>query len=269
VSEGIVTPRSRAQCDQGPFSASNFQIKINKQPSPVTPNSYVLLHSPLTGPAVWGRLPTLLREHGYDVIVVNVQDDDEAPFAERYVTRAAAEISAAQPAHPTVFVAHSGAGPLLPPIAGSLPGDQRPPAGYVFLDAGIPGAGNPSRLDLLREEDPHLAADFLNSLEAGARFPAWTVDELADIVPKLDDRIDLVNSLRPRVRDFFTEPLPALGEWPDAPCGYLRTSAAYDHWVRIAEQRGWPVVHRDLGHFAALASPEVTLNTLLELTARM
>src|SRR5215211_1955285 len=69
----------------------HHHTKINKQPGPVTPNSYVLLHSPLTGPAAWGRLPTLLREHGYDVIVVNVQDDDEAPFAERYVTRAAAE----------------------------------------------------------------------------------------------------------------------------------------------------------------------------------
>jgi len=247
----------------------HHHTKINKQPGPVTPNSYVLLHSPLTGPAAWGRLPTLLREHGYDVIVVNVQDDDEAPFAERYVTRASAQISAAQLTPPTVFVAHSGAGPLLPPIAGSLPRDQRPRAGYVFLDAGLPRAVNSSRLDLLREEDPHLAADFLNSLEAGARFPAWTVDELAAIVPNLDDRIDLVNSLRPRGRDFFTEPLPAAGEWPDAPCGYLRTSAAYDYWVRIAEQRGWPVVHRDLGHFAALASPEVTLNTLLELTSRM
>jgi hypothetical protein len=49
----------------------------------VTPNSYVLLHSPLTGPVAWGRLPTLLRERGYDVIVINVQEDDEAPFAER------------------------------------------------------------------------------------------------------------------------------------------------------------------------------------------
>ena len=235
----------------------------------MTPNTYVLLHSPLTGPVGWGRLPTLLRRQGYDVVVINVQDDDEAPFADRYVRRAAAQTSAAISTLRTVFVAHSGAGPLLPAIARSLPDGQRPPAGYVFLDAGIPRAGNPSRLDLLHEEDARLAADFSNSLEAGVRFPAWTVDELADIVPSLDDRIELVHSLRPRVRDFFNEPLPALSEWPDAPCGYLRTSAAYDYWVRVAEQRDWPVVHRDLGHFAALADPKATLNALLELTARM
>jgi hypothetical protein len=235
----------------------------------VTPNSYALLHSPLTGPGAWGQLPILLRESGHGTVVINVHDDDEAPFAERYLTRAAAQISTTQPAPPMIFVAHSGAGPLLPPVAASVSDDQGPPGGYVFLDAGIPRTGNPSRLDLLREEDEGLATEFLDSLEAGARFPMWTVDELTDIVPNLQDRVDLVKSLRPRGRDFFTEPLPPLDDWPDAPCGYLRTSAAYDHWVRVAEQRGWPVVHRDLGHFAALANPEATLNALLELTARM
>jgi hypothetical protein len=235
----------------------------------VTPNSYVLLHSPLTGPVAWGRLPTLLREHKYDVIVINVQDDDEAPFAERYVTLAAAQISVAEPAPPTVFVAHSGAGPLLPPISSTLPRAGRPPGGCVFLDAGIPRTGQPSRLDLLREEDRNLAAEFRDSLDAGARFPTWTVDELADIIPNRDDRIDLVQSLRPRGCDFFTEPLPVFDIWPDAPCGYLRTSAAYDHWTRIAEQHGWPVVRLDLGHFPALANPEATLDALLEVTARL
>lgn len=235
----------------------------------MTPNSYVLLHSPLTGPGAWGQLPIRLRESGYGTVVIDVHDDVEAPFAERYVTRAADQISDIQPAPRMVFVAHSGAGPLLPPIAALLSEDQRPPGGYVFLDAGIPRAGNPSRLDLLREEDGRLAAEFLDSLEAGARFPMWAVDELTDIVPNSQDRVDLVQSLRPRGRDFFTEPLPALDDWPDAPCGYLRTSAAYDHWARVAEQNGWPVVHRELGHFAALANPEATLNALLELTARM
>ena len=228
-----------------------------------------MLHSPLTGPVAWGSLPTLLRERGYDVSVINVQDDGEAPFAERYVRLAAAQISADEPAPPMILVAHSGAGPLLPPVASRLPGACRPPGGYLFLDAGIPRKGQPSRLDLLREEDRNLAAEFRDSLDAGGRFPMWTVDELADLVPNRDDRIDLVRSLRPRSRAFFTEPLPAYDVWPDAPCGYLRMSAAYDYWTRIAEQRGWPVVHRDLGHFPALANPEATLDALLELTARL
>jgi hypothetical protein len=65
----------------------------------VIPSSFVLAHSPLTGPAAWGHLPSLLREQGYDVVVINIQDDDEAPFADRYVAQATAQISAAEP-HP-------------------------------------------------------------------------------------------------------------------------------------------------------------------------
>jgi len=243
----------------------------------VTARSYVLVHSPLTGPVVWGRLPKLLRDRGYEVVVVDVQDDDEAPFAGRFVTRAAAQISAAELGSPAVYVAHSGAGPLLPPITrallpppcGSLSGAAHPIGGYVFLDAGIPRSGQPSRLDLLREEGGGFAATLLESLRAGARFPAWTVDDLADIVPTLDDRIALVRSLRPRGYDFFTEPLPDLRTWPDAPCGYLRTSAAYDSQVHIAEPRGWPIAKLELGHFPALADSHATLRSLLGLTARL
>jgi hypothetical protein len=91
----------------------------------VIPGSYVLAHSPLTGPAAWGTLPSLLREQRYDVVVINVQDDEKAPFADRYVGQSTAQISAAEPAPPTIFVAHSGAGPLLPAITASLPRSYR------------------------------------------------------------------------------------------------------------------------------------------------
>jgi hypothetical protein len=74
----------------------------------VTPGSYVLAHSPLTGHAAWGKLPTLLREQAHEVVVINVQDDDEPPFAERHVMRARIQIGAAELAPPTILVAHSG-----------------------------------------------------------------------------------------------------------------------------------------------------------------
>jgi Alpha/beta hydrolase family len=235
----------------------------------VIPGSYVLVHSPLTGTVAWGRLPELLRGEGYDVVVLDVQDDDESPFADRYVAQAVAQIRDTRPATRSLLVAHSGAGALLPPIAAALRAIDRRVSGYVFLDAVLPLPERPSRLDLLHQEGAAFAAAFADALRAGARFPTWTVDDLADIVPNLDDRVALVESLRPRGHGFFTEPLPEIDGWPDAPCGYLRTSTAYDHWMGVAEHRGWPMVQRDLGHFPALADPEGTLNALLELTARL
>ena len=231
--------------------------------------SYVLVHSPLTGPAAWGQLPDRLRDEQIDVVVVDVDDDDEPPFADGYVRQAVAQIVDAQPAAPIVLLAHSGAGALLPPIAAALHSSDQSTGGYVFLDAVLPLPGQPSRLDLLQEEGGGFAAAFAASLRAGAWFPTWTVDELADIVPDHKERVALVQSLRPRGHDFFSEPLPTTGGWPDAPCGYLRTSAAYDHWVGVAEQLGWPIVARDLGHFAALADPEATRDALLELTGSL
>jgi hypothetical protein len=181
------------------------------------------------------------------------------------VTRAATQIAAAEQATPTIFVAHSGAGPLLPAFTTSLTSS----GGYIFLDAGLPRAGQPSRLDLLREEDEEFAAEFVHALRSGSRFPTWTADDLADLVPDVDDRIALIKSLRPRALDFFSEPLPTLEDWRDGPCGYLRTSAAYDFWLHTAEKLGWPVISRDYGHFPALADPQSTLDALLELAAHL
>ncbi len=52
----------------------------------------VLVHSPLTGPEAWGELPSVLREHGHEVAVVDVRDDDQPPYAARFVARAALQL---------------------------------------------------------------------------------------------------------------------------------------------------------------------------------
>ena len=122
----------------------------------MTPGSYVLAHSPLTGPAAWGKLPTLLREQGHGVVVINVQDDAEPPFAERYLMPASIQIGAAELAPHTILVAHSGAGPLRPLI-------MTPPLELIGLGTtGVrsPGLGATSSWTLA-------------SRDQGSR-PAWT-----------------------------------------------------------------------------------------------
>jgi len=39
----------------------------------------------------------------------------------------------------------------------------------------------------------------------------------------------------------YEEPLPVSKAWPDAPCGYVRTSATYDPFLAAARKKGWPV----------------------------
>ncbi|MGH8970377.1 MAG: hypothetical protein ACRDV1_10560 [Actinomycetes bacterium] len=217
--------------------------------------SIVLAHSPLTGPAAWGRLPQVLHVRGHRVVVLDVTDDDEPPYAARYVARAALQIDAAGVDGPAVLAGHSGAGYLLPQLGATQRAARRGVRGYVFVDAGIPHGRGATRLTLLRTEDPAMAEQLEAMLGDGRRFPEWTAPDLRHLVPDDGERAALVASLRPRGHDFFTEPMPFPVDWPDAPCGYVRLSTAYDVPARVSRSRGWPGVERDAGHFGACADP--------------
>ncbi|HEV3397664.1 MAG TPA: hypothetical protein VG693_00045 [Actinomycetes bacterium] len=229
----------------------------------------VLLHSPLVGVESWGALPGALERGGVAAVAVPVDGDDRPPFAERYVDTAVARVLAAAPREgPLVLVGHRGAGPLLGAVGAGLAARGEPAGGYLFCDAGLPEDGA-TRLDLLAAEDPEMAAAFRAELERGRRFPAWTDAELEPLVPDPAARAALVGSLRPRGLEFFTEPLPAAPGWPDAPCGFLRLSPAYDHWLAAAAARGWPTASLDAGHFHPLADPVAVADALLGLVARL
>lgn len=233
----------------------------------------VLVHSPLTGPEAWGHLPEVLRSRGHEVVVVAVHDDDQPPYASRFVARAALQLRTSAGSRPTVLVGHSGAGYLLPLLGAARRAARAPVAGYVFLDAGLPPSRPASRADQLRREGMDDADEFVAGLAAGGTFPTWTGDDLRELVPDDGLRAALVGSLRPRGLDFFAEALPVAPDWPDAPCGLLRLSPAYDTSARQARQRGWPVLDgpddRPGGHFAALVDPDSVADDLEGLLARM
>jgi hypothetical protein len=237
------------------------------------PGTLVLLHSPLVGVESWGALPAALRRGGAAVLAARVDGDDGPPYAGRYVAQAAARVLAApEPVRPLVLAGHSGAGPLLPAVGASLRAASRAVGGYLFCDAGLPVAQGPpvTRLDLLAREDPAMAAGFRAELAAGGRFPGWSDRDLAPLVPDPAARAALLASLRPRGLDFFTEPLPAPPPgWPDAPCGYLHLTAAYDHWLERAGSLAWPVASLRAGHFHALVDPDGLAAAMRALLARL
>ncbi len=235
-------------------------------------HSFVLAHSPLTGPAAWGELPFALRTAGHQALVLDVADDDAPPYAVRYVAAAAAQIAAARPAAAVVLVAHSGAGYLLPQLGFTQRAARRAVRGYVFLDAGIPAPRPSTRLDLLAGEDAAMADDLATLLAAGGRFPTWSDQELRELIPEHGRRAAVIESLRPRGVDFFTEVLPfPAGEldWPDAPCGLLQTSDGYAGPAASARSRGWPVRARVGGHFAACVDPSGLARDLVAIVEQL
>lgn len=197
----------------------------------MTPGTLVLLHSPLTTASAWGSLPAALG--AYDVVVPEVTGDDRPPYAGRYVAHAALEIAAARVRPPLVLVAHGDAGPLLPPIGAAQRAAHRLVGAYVFLDAELPRPVRAGRSGHTAEEVP-----------AGV-------------------------TLRSRGADFFAEEPPMAPDWPDAPCGYLRTSAGRERQAGQARLRGWPVIEYLVGHFAAAQDPTGTAGALSALMSAL
>ncbi len=228
---------------------------------------FVLVHSPLVGPFTWSAVAGELRRQGVDVVVPALQDDQPppAPLWQQHAASVAGALSNVTPTRSLVLVGHSGAGPLLPAVAEYA---GRPVAAYLFVDAGIPIDGA-SRLDLLHQEDPSLAARLRAHLEAGGHFPEWTADDLAVILPDPSVRRALLAELCPRAGPFWDEPLPVFAGWPDAPCGYLRFTDGYAVPAERAWRAGWVYREMAAGHFHMLVDAPAVADALIDLAGAL
>ena len=223
----------------------------------------ILVHSPLTGPLVWNPAEQELARHGHQAVVPEVTDHPSGvgPLWEQHARSVARSVRRLPAGERPVLVGHSGAGQLLPAIRRF---SERPVRACLFVDAGLPEDGA-SRLDQIRRESPDAAAELEAHLAAGGRFPEWTDEDLREVVPPDGLRRGLLEELRPRPLAYFTEPIPVPGAWPDAPCGYLRLSAAYDPALEAARAMGWPTRSIDAGHFHMMVEPDEVVDELLSL----
>jgi hypothetical protein len=207
-----------------------------------------------------------MRQRGLNVFVPTLRDSPNAhePFWRQHAESVLQALENIPRDIPLIWVAHSGAGPLLPVIRGSLPNPVR---AYVFVDAGIPQL-NASRLDLMKLEDPEWASDFQKELESGGRFPTWSFDDLQDVIPDELMRRQMVADLQPRELDFFTEPIPVFDGWPDARCIYIQFSDAYRQPAAQSRQAGWPIYELNAGHFHMLVDPKIVTNLIVDAVAK-
>lgn len=231
-----------------------------------TRRAYVLIHSPLVGPFTWTLVAEEMRRGGIRALVPALTDSPASnePFWQQHAELVRQALARLSNDLPVTLVAHSGAGPLLPAIAQSIP---NPVHAYVFVDAGIPRA-EASRLDLMQSEDPAWAAEFREDLERGGQFPTWSFEELEEVLPDESLRRGLVAELRPRKLDFFTEPIPVFAGWPDAPCVYIQFSSAYDRPAARARQAGWITEEIPAGHFHMLVDTKAVTSKIVETVGR-
>jgi hypothetical protein len=225
-------------------------------------STFVLVHSPLVGPTTWSLVADELGTRGVSVALPTLHQDERAPYWRLHAEAVAAQVADA--GRPLVLVGHSGACPLLPAIGTAIDATI---SAYVLVDGDLPlapGTGG-SRLDLLREASPALADELAALLAAGGSFPTWGDDDLREEIPDQRLRARVVAEVRPPPPEFWTEQLPAIPGWPEAPCGYLELSPHYAAASTRARDKGWRYRHLRGGHFEMLVRPTDVADAVIEL----
>lgn len=226
--------------------------------------TFVLVHSPLVGPASWASVASQLEARGVATVVPSLMVEPQ-PGCLLWQAGVDAIVEAAADAEPPlVLVAHSGAGVLLPPAGARL----GRPGGYVFVDATLPKARG-TRLAALH---PALRSR-LEGMAEQDMLPPWSEwwgrGALEVLIPDEDVRARFEAELRPVPLALFEEVVPVPARWPDAPCGYLRLSPAYTEEEAEAARRGWLVTHLDGTHLEPLLRPAAVARSLLSVVTRM
>jgi hypothetical protein len=223
----------------------------------------LLVPSPLVGPATWDLVAENLAERGYEVKVPDLTATVAAQPP--YCQRQAEVIASSASGPPSIFIGHSGAGPLLA-AAGALAGQA---SGYIFADAGLPIPGH----TWMETVPPGLASQVRKMADAQGWLPPWPYwwgDEvLAELIPEPDQRRRFAAGCPPLPLVMFEETHPAVPGWPDAPSGYLQLSEAYHDQAEMARDLGWPVILRDSHHLAPLTDPGMVAESLHELIDRL
>lgn len=220
--------------------------------------TFLLLHPPLLGPAVWAPGAAALTAAGHRAVVPDLRPALDPPpgWYDRAATLATLAAQSAAGVPDLVVAAHSGAGVVLPVVA-----DRVGATAAVFVDAMLPGKPTSDRLK-----------GFLAGLpQTGGRLPRWSdwwgpeamAEEVPD--PELRARIEADQPRLPLA--FWDERVPVPASWPPPRVGYLRLSPAYDAEAAAAAEQGWPVrslpgLHLDLASRPAEVAAElVTLAT--------
>lgn len=200
--------------------------------------AYLLVPSPLLGPATWAPVAELL-----DGRVVTV--DDVAPGL-----------------RDVVLVVHSNAGLYAPLLAARL--DAR---ATVYVDAALPGDGPDTALA------PPRFLDFLETLAGDdGVLPPWTHwwedDDVRDLFPDPATRAS-VEAEQPRLPlSYFTSRVPLPAGWADRPSAYLAFGETYAEETTFARARGWPVTVLPGRHLHQLVAPAEVAATIADLATR-
>jgi len=220
---------------------------------------FVLVHGSTQSPAGWDRLADALGTHGHHVTAVDLTPGRSEWTVADYAGQAAAQ--AGEPAGRRVVVGHSGAGVLLPAIAGAT---QASAAVWLAAYVSDLAAGHSMAQDVAAHRDAIFHADWLgvdptSDPDLAARFlfhdcdpptRQWALSTLRLFNPGPAVYQDLPRPLPPGITPAFILP--------------TRDRTLRPEWMRQAARQRLHTepVELDAGHCPHVSQPETVAHIL-------
>lgn len=217
---------------------------------------FVLLPSPLLGPATWRPVEAWLREHGHEATTVDYGPGPRTPAS----VMAAVLGAAAAASRPVVLVPHSNAGLYAPELARRLGASCT-----VYVDAALPDAVDEDSETSLA---PGAFLDFLRGLTAeDGRLPPWTRwwPDIGALFPDARTRAAVEREQSRLPLAYFTTRVAVPARWSERPAAYLAFGETYADESRFAQDSAWPTLHLDGGHLHQLWAPADVGAAIVEL----
>ena len=221
---------------------------------------FVLVHSPLVGPATWSWVAEELQQRRHRVVVPSLE---EAGVSGGWQACVGTVVRAVPVDEHAVLVGHSGAGALLPVIAAQM---RRPPTRLVFVDAAVPPSTGDARL---------VPDQFLDSLRALARdgvLPKWSewfgAGTMEALVSDHRRRAAVLAELPELPLSYFEGRIPMPREWRSTTGAYILLSDPYRPYATEAASRGWPVIELPGAHLDIVMHPAEVANAILDVAGQ-
>ena len=194
--------------------------------------TYLLVPSPLLGPATWAPVATALVAREQAAVIASVDD----------------VVSVAAGLDNVVLVPHSNAGYRAPHLA-----EQLGTVPTVYVDASLPPA-DASETELAT---PGFLAFLEGLADENGMLPPWTGwwEDTGDLFPD-DATRAAVEAEQPQLAlDWFRQRVPVALDWATKPCAYVAFGSTYADEAEFARAHDWPLTVLDGAHLHQLHDP--------------
>lgn len=222
---------------------------------------FVLIHSPLVGPATWAPVARELSRRGHAADVPSLAA--VAPIRSWRDCVDAVRDALASIREPVVLAGHSGGGVLLPAIVGAV---APPIAALIFVDSAVPRPSGETPIV------PPGFLDQLSSLAKGGQLPPWAAwwgdEAMRDLVPDEGVREVITGEMPSLPLSYFEDRVPSPVGWDRVPRAYLLLSEGYRDEAEEARRRGWAVqAIEGANHLEMVVDPVAVADALVRLAS--